>query len=352
MKSKTHPISSHKTGLVYDPIFLGHCKPGHPERPERLTAIREALIRSGLLDELNPVPARPASMDDLRLVHNSSYIQQVQNASLQGYGQLDPDTYVNRHSCDAAMRAAGGLIDLSKAVFQGDLQNGFALVRPPGHHALPDRAMGFCIFNNVAVAAKALLREMDIKRIAIVDFDVHHGNGSQTVFESDPSVLYISTHQSPHYPGTGFWNESGSGDAKGSIVNIPLPSGTGDNAILQCYESIVIPKLKVFCPRMIFVSAGYDAHWRDPLAGLMLSSTGLARISFMLVEAALTLCSGRIVFSLEGGYNLETLGHGAVNTFRALMGRNDFSDPFGPAPRSALLNEGFIDQLKQYHHLV
>jgi acetoin utilization deacetylase AcuC-like enzyme len=337
-----------QTGWVYDPVFLEHCKPGHPERPERLQTVVGALFQNGMSDEMIHVPARSATGDELQWVHHSDYIQAVRNLSEKRGGLLDPDTYVSRRSFDAAIRAVGGLIDLSTAVYRGELRNGFALVRPPGHHALPDRAMGFCLFNNIAIAAKALLRKKDIDRIAIVDFDVHHGNGTQAVFESDPSVLYISTHQWPHYPGTGSWEESGS---RNNILNIPLSAGMGDEAFLRCYESLVLPKLKAYRPRMILVSAGYDTHWRDPLADLMLSSLMQARLSAMLIGAASTLCDGRIVFTLEGGYDLDVLRHGVINTMRVLLGRDDFSDSCGPAPHSIPMDDELIIKIRTLHSL-
>ncbi|NQT25235.1 histone deacetylase [candidate division KSB1 bacterium] len=351
MESGSQHLQSNKTGWVYDPLFLDHYKPGHPERPERLRAVHNALIQTGMDEQLVRVPTRPATEDELQLVHHSDYIRTVRDTAEKGGGQLDPDTYVNTHSYQAAIRAVGGLIDLSKAVYQGELQNGFALVRPPGHHALPDRAMGFCLFNNVALAAKALLQEKDIDRIAIVDFDVHHGNGTQAAFDSDPSVLYISTHQMPHYPGTGSWEESGLGEAKGSIVNIPLSCGMGDKAILKCYESIVLPKLEIYRPQMILVSEGYDAHWHDPLAGLMLSSMGQARLSALLIETASSLCGGRIVFTLEGGYDLDVMQQGVVNTIRALLGCDDFTDSLGSAPHDLPMDEGLLEKIRKLHSL-
>lgn len=351
MASETQENTIKQTGLVYDSIFLEHSKPGHPERPERIRSAHEGLIQTGLLDQSVLVPARAAAEDELRLNHGEAYIQRVRSVSGQGGGQLDPDTYVNSQTWQAAILAAGGLIDLSLSVCQGDLKNGFALVRPPGHHALTDRAMGFCLFNNVAIAAKVILRQPEMDRVAIVDFDVHHGNGTQAVFEADPRVLYVSTHQMPHFPGTGFWDESGVGDGKGTLLNIPLSYGMGDEAFAQCYESLVLPKLGAFNPQMIFVSAGYDTHWQDPLAGLTLSTNGQAQLSSMLVDAASRLCDGRIVFTLEGGYDLEVISHGVANSVRALLGQENFSDPFGPAPDSSPMDARLLENLIQLHGL-
>lgn len=337
-----------KTGWVEDPIFLKHQKSGHPERPERFRAVVETLVRTGVQDALTPIPARPATESELRLVHDTEYIRLVKETCEQGGGQLDPDTYVNRHSHEAAIRAVGGLIDLTDAVWQGKLCNGYAFVRPPGHHALPDRVMGFCLFNQAAIAVRRLLQHRGADRIAIVDCDVHHGNGTQAVFVSDPSVLYVSTHQFPHFPGTGWWEETGT---ESNILNIPLSAGMGNEAVLEYYTCLVVPKLVAFQPQMIIVSAGYDTHWRDPLAGLQLSLTGQAALSDLLSEAASALCGGKIVFTLEGGYDPQVLLHGVLNTLYTLLGREARSDPIGPAPDSLPADPRLIHSLRRLHRL-
>jgi acetoin utilization deacetylase AcuC-like enzyme len=243
------------------------------------------------------------------------------------------------------------LIDLTLAVIDGQLKNGFALIRPPGHHALPDRAMGFCIFNNVAIAAKAAQLQRDLERVAIVDFDVHHGNGTQAIFEKDPSILYTSSHQYPHYPGTGSLKEIGHGKGKGTIINFPLPAGVGDEGFPAIYNEILIPAMRRFKPQIIIVSAGYDCHWSDPLAGLGLSLTGMAWISQTLVNLAEELCTGKIVFALEGGYNLDVLRIGVANSIKALLGRDDFTDPWGKSPRREPDLTEYLVEIKKIHKL-
>jgi acetoin utilization deacetylase AcuC-like enzyme len=229
------------------------------------------------------------------------------------------------------VRAAGGVIDLALAVTRGDLQGGLAPVRPPGHHATREQAMGFCVFSNVALAARAAIEGGGMSRVAVVDFDVHHGNGTQDILEEDPNVLFISTHQYPHYPGTGSLRETGRGAGAGATLNIPLPAGVGDEGFHQIYERVVLPALRWFQPELILVSAGFDAHWRDPLAGLRLSLAGYAWICEQLVTRAEELCAGRIVLVLEGGYDLEVLAQGMANAARALLGHPAAPDVVGPA---------------------
>ena len=283
-----------RTGYVYDDIFLEHTQAGHPENAKRLEAIINTLDKSEILPSLTKIDIEPASIERLRYNHSSSYIQQV---SESGAGYLDLDTYFTNKSYEAAVKAAGGLIELSLSVLDGTVKNGFALVRPPGHHALPHGAMGFCIFNNVAVAAKVLQIEKNLDRIAIIDIDVHHGNGTQDSFYDDPNILFISTHQYPYYPGTGSISETGRNDGKGTTINIPLTVGTSDNEFQELYDQIIIPALERFDPQFIFVSAGYDAHWDDPLAGLSLSLEGYNSISRKLIETAEAICDGKIVLT-------------------------------------------------------
>ncbi|MFN2186861.1 MAG: histone deacetylase, partial [Anaerolineae bacterium] len=221
------------TGYVYDPIFLEHDLRGHPENQQRLRQIMSVLQQRGMLERLAHIPAIPITQERLERVHDPRYIEQVRRVAERGGGNLDMDTYVRPASYDAALMAAGGLVEATRAVLDGELDNAFALVRPPGHHALRARGMGFCLFNNVAVAARYALAEQGLDRVLIVDFDVHHGNGTQDEFEGDPAVMYISTHQYPHYPGTGYWNETGSGAGKGSIINVPLGGGVGDEGFAR-----------------------------------------------------------------------------------------------------------------------
>jgi len=226
---------------------------------------------------------------------------------------------MNACSYQAATHAAGGLIDLTLQVQSGSLKNGIALLRPPGHHALPDRGMGFCILNNEGVAARVLLENNLVERIAIVDFDVHHGNGTQTVFYSDPRVLYISSHSYPFYPGTGSAAETGDGKAKGTTINIPLSQGSGDEIFNRIYATVVCPALLAFQPQFILINAGYDAHKDDPLGNLALSDQGFVDIIQLLLATAEDVCQGKIVFSLNGGYNLQALSTAVANTIKLMM---------------------------------
>ncbi len=337
------------TGYVYDPLFLQHSQAGHPEDAYRLEVIWQVLQETGLLAELEQVPARPATRDELTAVHPASHLDQLAAWCRRGGGMLDIDTYATQHSYEAASLAAGGLIDLTLAVIRGELRNGFALVRPPGHHATADRCMGFCIFSNVALATRAAQLQGNLDRLVVVDFDVHHGNGTQEILKNDPRALYVSTHQYPHYPGTGSFRERGTGRGEGTTINFPLPAGVGDMGYRALYEQVLIPLVRRFAPELILVSAGYDAHWRDPLAGMCLTCSGLAWLSQTLVALADALCGGKIVFSLEGGYDVEVLGHGAANSVRALLGRHDFSDPLGPTKYPEPDLTDYLERVKQLY---
>jgi len=339
------------TGYVYDPIFLKHTYPGHPEGAQRLKAIHQALEQAGLWSALQQLSSRAATEDELSYIHPLAYQNRVKFLSQRGGGFLDPDTYTTAASYQAAAAAAGSLIDLSMAVVDGRLHNGFALVRPPGHHATIDQGMGFCLFSNVAIAAKAVQQQGGVERVAIIDFDVHHGNGTQDALYEDPDVLFFSTHQYPYYPGTGRADELGWGKARGTTVNFPLPVGVGDEGFKQLYQEILVPILRRFQPQLILVSAGYDAHWDDPLAQLGLTLTGLAWISQTLIALANEICQGKIVFSLEGGYNLEVLGHGVSNSIRALLNQTDFTDPIGQSPWPEPDLTTYLKEMKKLHHL-
>ncbi len=339
------------TGYGYDPIFLKHTQRGHPESDRRLEAIMAKLRSSGLLELLEQIPSRAATMEELTYIHPTQYVERIQALSEAGGGHLDPDTYTTSDTYAAAAVAAGSLIDLTLAVVAGELKNGFAFVRPPGHHAMPDRGMGFCIFNNVAIAAKAAQKQRDIERIAIVDFDVHHGNGTQAVFEKDPRVLYHSSHQYPYYPGTGSLREVGYDEGKGTIINFPLPSGTGDESFQALYREVLIPAMRRFDPQLILVSAGYDNHWEDMLASLGLSLTGQTWISQTLITLAEELCEGKIVFTLEGGYNLHVLEEGVANSVKALLGRDDFVDSIGKSPQREPDLTEYLKEVKKIHNI-
>lgn len=339
------------TGYVYDEMFLKHNQLGHPENRSRLEQTLALLETTGMLARLTQIPARPASREELTRVHTSSYVDQVQAISERGGGHLDPDTYTNADSYQAALLAAGGLIEATLAVIDGQVRNAFALVRPPGHHAMPGRGMGFCLFGNVAIAAVAARQDRGLDRVLIVDFDVHHGNGTQAMLEQEPAICFVSTHQYPYYPGTGAAHETGLGAGQGTVVNMPLSPGAGDLVFQELYQQVLTPVARRFAPDLILVSAGFDAHWDDPLAGLGLSLGGYAWIVRTLTSLAEELCGGRIVFTLEGGYHLDVLSYGVLNTFHALLGDQTVEDPLGPSRWSEPDAAEYIASLRQLHGL-
>ena len=339
------------TGYVYHPIYLEHDRPGHPESAQRLERTMARLWDSGVLDRAVQIEPRPATREELERVHTPSHIDRVQKVAEAGGGHLDPDTYVAPRSYEAALMAAGGLLAAVEAVLAGEIDNGFALLRPPGHHATPTRGMGFCLFNNVAIAARHALADPQVERVFILDFDVHHGNGTQDVFEADPSTFYFSTHEYPFYPGTGHWSETGRGPGQGTVLNVPLPAGVGDEGFDAILHQLAWPAARRFQPDLFLISAGYDAHWQDPLAMLLLSLTGYAAITQELVAMADELCQGRILFALEGGYDLDVLSHGVLNTFHALLGEETVVDPLGPSRGREEEIDPIIDRLKEIHGL-
>ena len=339
------------TAYVYDPIYLEHDLPSHPENARRLKRILSTLEDDGILTRLRLLEPHPATAEELQRVHTPRHIEQVQRKAQAGGGNLDPDTYVSPRSFDAALMAAGGVVRAVEAVLAGEIANGFALVRPPGHHATATRAMGFCLFNNVAVAARAALAGGKVERVFIADFDVHHGNGTQETFADDPAVFYFSSHQYPYYPGTGHWHETGHGAGEGTLLNVPLPPGVGDAGYAQVFTELVWPLAERFRPDLILVSAGYDAHWSDPLAQMNLSLTGYAWLGQELVRLAGQLCGGRIVFTLEGGYQLDVLACGVLNAFHAMMEEDTIADPFGPSPHPERPVDALVARLKEVHGL-
>ena len=261
-------------GFITNPNHVLHAAEGHPEGPERLEAALALLRECGLIERLTPIELRDASDEELALVHRREYVELLRQACARGGGWFDPDTYCVRESCDVASAAAGACLAAIDAVLSGDARSAFAAVRPPGHHARPGQAMGFCLLNNVAIAARYAQRHHGLERVAIVDIDVHHGNGTQDAFYDDPAVLYVSTHKYPFYPGTGRAEETGAGDARGTNVNIPLPAGCGDAEYAAVFDQIVEPVVRRFRPELLLVSCGFDAHYADPLAMMSLSVDG------------------------------------------------------------------------------
>jgi acetoin utilization deacetylase AcuC-like enzyme len=308
------------TGFVFHPRCLEHdAGRGHPERPDRLRAIQTRLRGSGLLAELDAREARRASEDELARVHDREHVAAVRAACARGPCALDGDTSVSVLSFEAALRAAGGVLEACERVLAGEWRNAFCAVRPPGHHAERDEAMGFCLFNNVALAAAALRAEHGLARVAILDWDVHHGNGTQHTFERDPSVFYASLHQWPLYPGTGAASERGLGAGEGSTRNSPQPAGAGDAEWLGALEREILPELEAFAPEFVLISAGFDAHRLDPLASTCLSERAYAEMSQRMLELAARSARGRLVSVLEGGYHLEALASSVETHLAALV---------------------------------
>ena len=321
-----------QVGFVYDPIYLQHNTGQHVENATRLEAMIAYLEQTQLKQQLTSIKPRPATIEELSRAHHEPHISHVQEVAQRGGGWLDADTVMSPGSYDAALYAAGGAIRATEAVMSGEITSAFALVRPPGHHATSQRAMGFCLFNNVAITAKYILATYKLDRILIIDFDVHHGNGTQEIFYDNPQVLYISTHQYPFYPGTGNIEEIGFGEAKGTTINIPLPSGCGDNEYLSVFEQIIVPAVKRFNPQFMLISAGYDPHWADELALMQVSTSSFAQIAKITQELSAELCNNRLVFILEGGYNLNALATSVKATFDVLMGNPHTEDPLGQPP--------------------
>jgi acetoin utilization deacetylase AcuC-like enzyme len=330
-------------GFCSSPVFAEHVTgPHHPERPDRIRAVWAAVREAGLLELPNPWPdfrielglkgqesvkltrlADPTPADDevLLSVHTRQHVERVQRVCAAGGGVLDlGDTPVGASSCDIARLGVGAVLRCCDAVMAGEVRRAFAAVRPPGHHAEPDRAMGFCMFSNIAIGARHLQRRHEVERVAIVDFDVHHGNGTQAAFEDDPTVQFISMHQDPRtlYPGSGHAWETGTGPGQGFTLNIPFRPGAEDADYLHAMDAQVLPKLEAFRPDVLMISAGFDAHAEDPLAQVQLSEDAFGRMTELLVQFAEARCGGRVVSALEGGYNLRALGRSTVRHLVAL----------------------------------
>ncbi len=308
-----------KVGVVDDPLFYEHeGGAGHPERPERLAAIRKAIHALPFADELVSLDIRDAMPEELLLVHDESYLEVLEQSSTREHTVFDADTRANSHSYAAARRAAGAVISAVDAAMNGELIRSFVLCRPPGHHAERSRAMGFCFLNNVAIAAAHAVEHSGADRVAIVDWDVHHGNGTAHMFAGRADILYLSIHQSPHYPGTGFADEVGFEQGRGYTVNIPLPAGSADDDYLAIFDRVVMPVVGAYQPDLILVSAGFDPHARDPLSGMLLTRRGFGAITKRLVRLADEHSGGRIVHVLEGGYDLAGLAEGVSAVLEVL----------------------------------
>ena len=313
-----------------------HQEYGHPERPERVEAIRKALDSHGWWQAYPKASPTRLSIDFLKTVHSPTYLEVLEGMCRRG-DSLDMDTYTTPASWQLALNAAGGAAVVAQSVWQGNARRGFALTRPPGHHATARRGMGFCLLNNIAIAAEYLLQQpgnsvRKAKRLAIVDLDLHHGNGTQDIFWKRGDVLYLSTHLSPFYPGSGELSESGAEAGRGCTANFPLPAFTGDQGFSTVMEELILPLLIRFDPEMLLVSFGFDTHWRDPLGYLRLSAASYGELVRNLVEYADVHCQGKIALVLEGGYDLQAAQACGAAVTAALLGK-DYSDPLGPSPQ-------------------
>jgi acetoin utilization deacetylase AcuC-like enzyme len=304
-----------------DPRYLEHIAGfQHIESPLRLEAVQAMLQETGLERRLIQVAPRMATRADLRLVHSPELIDQVEATSERDFTSLDPDTLASRESFEVASLAAGGCLALLDATLAGEVEGGFAFVRPPGHHATPRRAMGFCLFNNVAIAAAHALLHHNLSRILIVDWDLHHGNGTQDAFWQRPEVLYFSTHQYPYYPGSGALRECGAGPGEGFTVNVPLPGGLGDADYVAVFERLLVPVAEAFRPQLVLCSAGFDALEGDPLGAMQVSPEGFAALARIVLRIARAHAQGRALFVLEGGYSLRGLALASHHVLHELLG--------------------------------
>jgi acetoin utilization deacetylase AcuC-like enzyme len=309
-----------KTGIVADPRYLEH-QPAypHPENPDRLVAAVRRLRETGLLERAVAVAPRMASPEEILLNHEEALLARIERTARHRAEQIDPDTYTCSRSYEIARLAAGGVLELVDRVQRGDLDNGFALVRPPGHHAETARAMGFCLFNNVAIAAAHAIRNHGLSRVLAIDWDVHHGNGTQESFYRDPRVLYFSSHRYPFYPGTGDVDEVGAGDGRGFTVNAPLHGGMGDGEIVPAFRDVLAPIAEEYAPELVLVSAGFDAHRLDPLGGMRVTAEGFAELTRIVREVARRTAGGKLVLALEGGYSYEGLAESIEAVTRVLL---------------------------------
>lgn len=311
-----------KTGLVFHPDYLLHdTGAGHPERPERLAAVMEYLKELGALKLVTPIEPQPAEDMWLHQVHPEAYLRYLEESAAKAPFSLDPDTPISEHSYRIAKLATGGVLTAVDEVMEGRINNAFVVVRPPGHHALAERAMGFCLINHVAVAARYVQKKYGLKHVLIVDWDVHHGNGTQDIFYEDPTVFYFSTHQWPYYPGTGAAEDTGYGAGAGTTLNVPLAAGAGDTEVVHAFENKLVPAAEAFRPDFVFISAGFDAHQDDPLASLQLTESGYQELTRIVKDIAARFADGRLVSLLEGGYNLDALSRSVDTHIRTLAGQ-------------------------------
>ena len=342
-----------RTGIVRDERYIDHITDDyHPENPNRLRSIYAMLQQGDMEGQFTEIPPRLATRQELEMVHLPSYIDLIASTADQPPRRLDPDTVASPKSYEAACLAVGGVLEAIEAVLQGKIDNAFALVRPPGHHAETNRAMGFCIFNNIAVGAKYVMKIHGMERILVIDWDVHHGNGTQNTFYEDPEVLYFSTHRYGFfYPGTGAPAEVGSGKGEGFTVNVPMSPGSGDAEYGNVFLHILKPIALSYEPQLILISAGFDTYSRDPLGGMGMTERGYARLTNIIMDVAERTCGGKIVITLEGGYDLDGLATSVKAVLRELSGNSTID--VGECERDERngyegISDG-LDKIRDYH---
>jgi len=339
-----------KVGIVRHPIYLQHdTGPYHPERIDRLRAIYGMIEQENLAQTigLTDIEARRATREELERVHDTGYIDLVASTATRTYASLDPDTSTSPESYEAALMAAGGLLEAVKATHEGEVERAFALVRPPGHHAERDSGMGFCLFNNVAIAAEYALKTLNAARVAVVDWDVHHGNATQHSFYNRNDVLYLSTHQYPFYPGTGASYEVGTGEGEGFTVNVPLSPGHGDGDFIRIFEELFRPILLEYEPDIILVSAGFDTYEHDLIGGMAVTPEGYGQQTRILLEIAEEICGGKLVATLEGGYDLDGLAKSVKSVLETMAKEPGQRRKLDPEPLRPI--DATIQEVKKIH---
>ncbi len=337
-----------RTIVLKDDRFLDHVtRPGHPECPERLSAIYERLKEEDIRGCFAEVQPEEASIDEISMNHSPEYIETIKATDGRSFVSLDPDTTTSSGSWKASILAAGAVITGVDMIMDGKADNGFALVRPPGHHAEESKAMGFCLFNNIAIGARYLLKNHHLKRILIIDWDIHHGNGTQNSFYSSPEVLYFSTHQYPYFPGSGAFNENGIEDGAGFNVNVPLGGGQGDGDFLKIFRELLLPIAEQYRPEFILVSAGYDIYQHDPLGTMDVTPEGFLSMALFLKQMAAKLCDCRILMTLEGGYHIRGIAECVKQTVKALAEDGIVEPAVGRS--SGMEIDMIVDKAKQVH---
>lgn len=338
------------TGVVWDPVYLDHVTDdGHPDHPRRIEPLYRRLADPEVKGRFATIVPPPATDEEILLVHSPSYLNQVKATAARRSSVLSADTLACERSWQVATTAVGGTVEAVRQVVAGNLSHALVLARPPGHHAERSRAMGYCIFNNVAIGTMAARRIMGLARVMVVDWDLHHGNGTQHVFERDPSVFFFSSHQFPHYPGTGHLTETGLGPGEGTTMNVPLGRGCGDGEFAAIYQRLLIPAARAFKPELILVSAGFDIHGSDPLGGMTVTPAGFSGLTRLLLDIARRICAGRVVFCMEGGYDADALAESALAMIDELTGRTSTDvDAMAASADPGRLN-AIVDRCLQTH---